>query len=94
MKIKSPVRFLVLVTLVSLRLSATDDHPVIPLWPTGAPGSEARKDEPEKVNSKGFVSNIHNPSLTVYLPAKENATHCAVIVVPGAACSPCAGQVW
>lgn len=54
----------------------------IPLWPQGAPGSEARKDEPEKIEGDR-VSNIHHPSLTVYLPPKDKATGTAIIVVPG-----------
>lgn len=58
------------------------DKPVIPLWANGAPGSEARKDEPEKIVGANY-SNIHNPSLTVYLPPKEKATGTAIIVVPG-----------
>ena len=41
----------------------------------------------EKVEKTGAselrVSSIHNPSLTVYLPAKEKATGAAVIVAPG-----------
>jgi endo-1,4-beta-xylanase len=61
---------------------AADNHPVVPLWPNGAPGSEARKNEPEKTTGSN-VSNIHNPSLTVYLPAKDSATGAAVIVAPG-----------
>jgi acetyl esterase/lipase len=51
---------------------------VVPLWPTGAPGFEARKDEPENVKKKGkleqSVTNVNNPSLTVYLPAKAKAS--------------------
>jgi endo-1,4-beta-xylanase len=63
---------------------AAPDRPVVPLWPNGAPGSEARKNEPEKFNASGSnVSNIHHPSMLVYLPAKEKATGCAVIVAPG-----------
>ena len=61
---------------------AAENRPVVPLWPNGAPGSEARKDEPEKVVS-GSISNIHNPTLLVYLPPQEKATGCAVIVAPG-----------
>jgi acetyl esterase/lipase len=62
--------------------AAPTDHPVIALWPNGAPGSEARKDEPEKLQGDR-LSNIHHPSLTVYLPAKDTATGAAVIVAPG-----------
>jgi endo-1,4-beta-xylanase len=63
---------------------AAPDRPVVTLWPNGAPGSEARKSEPEKTNATGSnVSNIHNPTMLVYLPPKEKATGCAVIVAPG-----------
>ncbi|MES2694713.1 MAG: alpha/beta hydrolase, partial [Verrucomicrobiota bacterium] len=55
---------------------------IVPLWPAGAPGSEARKDEPEKIDGDK-VTNIHHPSLTLYLPPKDKATGTAVIVVPG-----------
>jgi len=54
----------------------------LPLWPTGAPGSEARRTEPEKIVGTN-VSNIHQPTLTIYLPKKETATGCAIIVAPG-----------
>jgi acetyl esterase/lipase len=55
---------------------------VIPLWPNGAPGFENRKDEPEQAKDY-WVKNIHNPSIAVYLPAKEKATGAAVIICPG-----------
>lgn len=65
-----------------VRLTAADPNPVVPLWPEGAPRSEARKDEPEKIAGDN-VSNIHFPTITVYLPAKAKATGCAVIIAPG-----------
>jgi acetyl esterase/lipase len=55
---------------------------VIPLWEAGAPGFESRKDEPEKVEN-GSITNIHFPTLTAFLPAKEKANGVAIIVVPG-----------
>ena len=57
---------------------AAADRPVVRLWPDGAPGSAARRDEAEKIAGTN-VSNIHHPSLTVYLPAPEKATGCAVV---------------
>ncbi|MBK8474869.1 MAG: alpha/beta hydrolase [Opitutaceae bacterium] len=55
---------------------------VIPLWDQGAPGFESRKDEPEQAQD-WWVRNIHNPSLTVFLPPAGKANGCAVIVAPG-----------
>jgi acetyl esterase/lipase len=56
--------------------------PVILLWPNGAPGSEG-KTAPEKIDERGYVSSVHQPSLTVYLPAAGKATGAAVLVIPG-----------
>ncbi|HVU37669.1 MAG TPA: alpha/beta hydrolase [Opitutales bacterium] len=66
-------------------------HPApILLWPQGAPGSEAHQTEPETVAWRQekdlvfpIIYNIHNPSITPYLPAKDKATGCAVIIAPG-----------
>lgn len=68
--------------LLPLSLLAADAQPVVPLWVIGAPGSEARRAEPEKIDGTN-VSNIHHPSLTVYLPRPGTATGCAVVVAPG-----------
>jgi acetyl esterase/lipase len=54
----------------------------IPLWPNGAPGFENRRNEPELAKDY-WVRNIHNPSITVYLPPKEKATGAAVLICPG-----------
>jgi acetyl esterase/lipase len=62
--------------------SVTFAQEVVPLWAGGAPGSEARRNEPEQAKD-WWVKNIHNPSIAVYLPAKEKATGAAVIVCPG-----------
>jgi endo-1,4-beta-xylanase len=65
----------------------TQEPVVVPLWPSGAPGFETRKDIPENVKKKGkleqSVSNVNNPSLTVYLPVKEKASGAGIVVCPG-----------
>ncbi len=70
------------VVLTSTALIGQDAHSRISLWPNGAPGSEARKNEPEQAQDY-WVKNIHDPSITVYLPPPEKATGAAVVVVPG-----------
>lgn len=59
-----------------------DLPPAVPLWPAGAPGSEARAAEPEKIEGSN-VCNVHNPTLTPYIPAADQATGTAVIICPG-----------
>jgi acetyl esterase/lipase len=55
---------------------------VIPLWKNGAPGFESRRDEPEQ-HQDWWFKNIHNPSLTVFLPAAGKANGTAVVVAAG-----------
>jgi acetyl esterase/lipase len=54
----------------------------IPLWPNGAPGSEKRRHEPERIENS-YVHNVHNPSLTVFPADPRHANGIAIIVVPG-----------
>jgi acetyl esterase/lipase len=76
----------VLVAVVLLLQPAAQRPAEIPLWPSGAPGSEG-KTAPEQSTTSASgelsVSSIHNPSLTPYLPAKERATGLAILVIPG-----------
>jgi endo-1,4-beta-xylanase len=67
---------------------------VVPLWPQGAPGSEGETGEerfriagaPESANVDLLViSNVHKPSLTLFLPRKEVSTGAAMVVAPGGA---------
>ncbi len=58
----------------------------IPLWLAGAPGSRGKTgEEAVRVTPDGehVVSNVHNPSITPYLPSKERSTGAGVIVAPG-----------
>ncbi len=63
-------------------LYAQENKNIIYLWSDGAPGFENRKNEPELAKD-WWVKNIHNPSLTVYLPTKEKTNGAAVIICSG-----------
>ncbi len=54
----------------------------IPLWPNGAPGFESRKHEPIQAKD-WWVKNIHNPSVTLYLPPAEQVNGTSVLICPG-----------
>jgi acetyl esterase/lipase len=65
-----------------LASDAQDTARQVPLWPNGAPGFENKRNEPEQAKDY-WVKNIHNPSITIYLPPKEKATGAAVVIFPG-----------
>ena len=81
--------FSIVVMLVMVSPARAADLPAsIPLWPSGAPGSEGKTGAevgkpagPERDFTT--LANIHNPSITPYLPDKDKATGVAVIIFPG-----------
>jgi len=75
-------RLLVIALILPLTAMAQPEPEVIHLWKNGAPGFETRKDIPEMAQDY-WVRNINNPSVTVFLPPKDKANGCAVIVAPG-----------
>jgi endo-1,4-beta-xylanase len=75
-----------LVTLILFVSPVSAVAAEIPLWPGGAPGSEGKLAPEAVVTSDSGelrVSSIHNPSITPYLPAKDQATGLAILIVPG-----------
>jgi len=71
-----------LICLVPVVVFSQQPPQEIPLWPNGAPGFESRRNEPA-VAKDYWIANIHNPTVTVYLPPKEKATGAAVVICPG-----------
>lgn len=73
--------------LLPVVLCAAELPPEILLWPAGAPGSEGRTNAEVVVRSSAgdvtSVWSVHRPSLTPYLPSKEQATGTALLVIPG-----------
>lgn len=76
------MKFILLAALSLPALASAADVPALPLWPVGAPGSEARAAEPEKIEGSN-VCNIHNPSITPFVPVADKSTGTAVIICPG-----------
>ena len=61
-------------------------EPEIALWPNGAPGSEgvtAKEEWLPSTDGIHRIKNVHNPTITVFLPPKEKATGAAYIICPG-----------
>jgi acetyl esterase/lipase len=79
---KKPVSFYKVLFMLMLCNFAAQAQTVIPLWVKGAPGFENRRNEPEQAKDY-WVKNIHNPSLTVYLPPADKANGAAVVICPG-----------
>jgi len=82
MKSALSLAFLLLSTSAAFAELPKNIPAAIPLWPSGAPGSEARAKEPEKMEGDNCV-NVHNPTITPYIPEKGKATGTAVIICPG-----------
>ena len=82
MKLHRSLLLLLALCFVSVVAARADEPLVIHLWEKGAPGFESRRDEPEVVKG-GSVSNVHNPSITVFPAPKDKANGAAVIIVPG-----------
>jgi endo-1,4-beta-xylanase len=72
-------------TLMLTAPTAAPTAEEILLWPGGAPGSEGQL-TPEVVTVTDGVrriTNVHKPSIAVYLPAKATATGAGVVILPG-----------
>ena len=82
------MRYAVLCLMLTACALGAQKGDSVALWSKGAPGSEAFAAKPEiatpaKPGDSTRVSSIHNPSLLVYLPAKDKVTGAAMIVAPG-----------
>jgi endo-1,4-beta-xylanase len=77
---------LLIALLLAPSVSAAAGPEVVYLWPNGAPGSEGKSgEEIVRVTDEGerIVRNVHNPSLTLYLPSRQTTSGAAVVIAPG-----------
>lgn len=58
---------------------------ILPLWPDGKIPNRIASDEKEEHHRNGIlrISKVQEPTLEVYLPAKQNATGAAMLIFPG-----------
>lgn len=82
MRIKLTIYLYLLLFILPAAVVAQENPVIIPLWQKGAPGFEDRRNEPEQAKDY-WVKNIHNPSLTVFLPPVGKANGAAVVICPG-----------
>src|SRR5690349_12384156 len=76
------------VTTVAVWAAGPETGKEVLLWTSGAPGSEGMTSKeiiegPDGKRDHYIVRNIHNPSITPFLPPKDKANGTAVIVAPG-----------
>ena len=72
--------------MLAATLAYAADPQWIPLWPSGAPGSEGKTgNEAVRTTPEGehVISNVHRPSIAVFAPPKASATGAAVVIAPG-----------
>ena len=71
----------VLIALTATTLFASLPPKVIPLWPEGVPGAKSGLGPEQQEN--GHISNVSEPTLTLYAPAVDKPNGTAVIICPG-----------
>ena len=76
-------KLLILASLIVVPASFAGDLLTLKLWPEGPPGQMIIKPAPKdgKAPNPNVITNITDPTITVYRPEKPNGT--AVVVAPG-----------
>ncbi len=77
------IKLLPLVFFLMVAASTVLAQQVVPLYESTIPGALNVKSEETYDTARSLAFKVYQPTLTVYLPAKEKATGAAVIVCPG-----------
>jgi endo-1,4-beta-xylanase len=67
-------------------LAWAQEPQVIPIWPAGSLSADAQSQHEvvtENAAHEHSVTNIHNPTITAYLPRQEKSAGVAIVVAPG-----------
>lgn len=81
MKLKSAAVSMIALLLASAMVLADDSPPTFNVWPGKPPGDSSQIGKEDWQGKK--VTNVTEPTLTLYRPTKEKNTGVAVIVCPG-----------
>jgi acetyl esterase/lipase len=71
-----------LILLFMLTFHFAQSQPILKLWPEGTPGPVVSP-KPEETFEGRRVRYVSEPTLTIYLPPKEQNTGVAVVICPG-----------
>jgi acetyl esterase/lipase len=71
-----------LILLFMLTFHYSQSQPIMKLWPEGTPGPVVSP-KPEETFEGRRVRYVSEPTLTIYLPPKEQNTGVAVVICPG-----------
>lgn len=71
-----------LLTILSAATISASEPKVVKLYPDGAPDSNGIT-AAENCDSYGDLTNVTEPTLTIYLPKKSTATGQAIVICPG-----------
>src|ERR1035441_6709133 len=81
------MRYRTIFALAAFSIFAYGQSPqVIPIWPAAKLAPEAAAQHEvitENAAHEHTVTNIHNPTITAYLPPPEKATGVAIVIAPG-----------
>ena len=82
---KTIMKRIALILLLHIAPLLLMSQTVIPLYKDSIPNSKPSKNEEKSEQSNGIliISKISIPTLSIYLPSKQNATGTAVVICPG-----------
>lgn len=76
-----------LLSLISVYAVQAQCQPSVKLWPNGAPGANPNGGEEmiriDPGSGDQVVSNVHEPSITPYIPKAGKATGVSIVIAPG-----------
>jgi acetyl esterase/lipase len=81
------LRYILLLILPVMIASNSSAQQVIPLYtgkiPNSVDAADIEKSDTSKTNGRIGIQKVSNPTLRIYLPAKDKATGAAVVICPG-----------